>query len=221
MNLDSFRFLLKPWAIALNLLLVTQLAGNTLLSRKEATPLVAPLTEIPRQFGEWRSPGDIEMDAESLKILHPDSYVIRVYNGPKAGLNASLFVAYFQSQRTGHAPHTPQNCLPGHGWIPETRAEIELPVSDRNPVKVNRYIVSRGDEKSIVLYWYQTPTRVVANEYGARLQLVMDSIRYNRSDTALVRVVAPILDDEAAADRAAVQFAAQVHQAVRRQIPMI
>ena len=63
-------------------------------------------------------------------------------------------------------------------------------------------MVSHGDEKSVVLYWYQSPRRVIASEFSAKLWLVMDSIRYRRSDTALVRVSIPVSqNDEQAATR--------------------
>ena len=69
------------------------------------------------------------------------------------------------------------------------------------PVRVNRYIISKGLEKSVVLYWYQSNARIIASEYAAKLYMVADAIRYNRTDTALVRVIVPVTDrtsDEAA-----------------------
>ncbi len=41
----------------------------------------------------------------------------------------------------------------------------------------------------MVLYWYQARDRVIASEYSAKIYTVTDAIRYNRSDTSLVRVV--------------------------------
>jgi EpsI family protein len=70
---------------------------------------------------------------------------------------------------------------------------IDIRVSGENsPIRVNRYIVSRGDNQSAVLYWYQSHNRIIASEYTAKIFTVMDSIRYNRSDTALVRVIVPV-----------------------------
>ena len=48
---------------------------------------------------------------------------------------------------------------------------------------------SAGADTELVLYWYQSHQRVVASEYRAKIYTVLDSIRYRRSDTALVRVV--------------------------------
>ncbi|HWQ56505.1 MAG TPA: EpsI family protein, partial [Bryobacteraceae bacterium] len=67
-------------------------------------------------------------------------------------------------------------------------------------IQINRYMVSRGEERSLVLYWYQSRGRTIANEYSAKFWLVADSIRYHRSDTALIRVVVPVGADVRTAD---------------------
>ncbi|MDP9169353.1 MAG: EpsI family protein, partial [Acidobacteriota bacterium] len=46
--------------------------------------------------------------------------------------------------------------------------------------------------ESIVLYWYQSQGRVIANEFSAKFYLIADSIRKHRSDAALVRVIANV-----------------------------
>ena len=57
---------------------------------------------------------------------------------------------------------------------------------------VNRYVIAKGLDRQLVLYWYQSHGRVVASEYKAKFYLVADSIQMNRSDGALVRVVTSI-----------------------------
>ena len=61
------------------------------------------------------------------------------------------------------------------------------------PIHINRYVVAKGDAQSVVLYWYQSQGRVIADEFAAKFYLVSDSIKHHRSDTALVRVVVPIV----------------------------
>ncbi|MGD0014201.1 MAG: exosortase C-terminal domain/associated protein EpsI, partial [Bryobacteraceae bacterium] len=51
-------------------------------------------------------------------------------------------------------------------------------------------------ERSVVLYWYQSRERVIASEYSAKFYLVADAIRYNRTDTALIRVVVPVTGND-------------------------
>ena len=56
--------------------------------------------------------------------------------------------------------------------------------------------MGKGTERQLVLYWYWAHDRAVASEYWAKVYLVGDSIRMNRSDGALVRVNTPIAHGE-------------------------
>jgi EpsI family protein len=74
--------------------------------------------------------------------------------------------------------------------------------------------------KSLVLYWYQSRDRVVASEYKAKFFVVADAMRYNRTDTALVRVMVPIPDnDEDVANQTAVEFIQKFLGPVRQHLP--
>ncbi len=73
---------------------------------------------------------------------------------------------------------------------------IRVDIAGRaQPIEINRYIVSKGDERAVVLYWYQSRDRVVASEYRAAAFTAWDALRYNRTDTELVRVVTPVTAD--------------------------
>jgi EpsI family protein len=135
----------------------------------------------------------VDIDKENMEILKADDLLSRVYQDRSTGKMATLFVAYFQTQRTGKTPHSPKNCLPGSGWAPSQSGMIDIRVAgETEPIRVNRYIVSRGDNQDAVLYWYQAHNRVIASEYAAKIFTVTDAIRCNRSDTSLVRVIVPV-----------------------------
>jgi EpsI family protein len=88
------------------------------------------------------------------------------------------------------------------------------------PVTVNRYLVTRGDNASVVLYWYQSRKRVIASDYSAKMWLVLDSIRYHRSDTALVRVVVPVLNGNTpGATNLAVEFVQAMFPLLQTYLP--
>jgi EpsI family protein len=59
-------------------------------------------------------------------------------------------------------------------------------------------VITKGDFRQVVLYWYWAHDRGVASEYSARYYLVKDSIRLHRSDGALVRIMSPIYAGETA-----------------------
>ena len=136
---------------------------------------------------------NVEIPQEDLDVLQADDVMERVYVDRSSNRSATLFVAFFNTQKTGKAPHSPKNCLPGSGWAAVRSEIVDIPVPGQpQPIQANRYIVSRGDNQSVVLYWYQSHNRTVASEYWAKYYTIADSIRYNRSDTALVRVVSVV-----------------------------
>ena len=214
-------FLGRGQALVLSLALLAQAALFYGYSRGESAPAASPLKGSPAQFGDWKLAQEGVIEQDTLDVLRADDVVTRTFAESGTGRFANLFVAYFKTQRTGQAPHSPKNCLPGSGWAPSTSDVIPIPIGGQEaPLQVNRYIVQRGEEKSVVLYWYQTPKRVLASEFEAKYYLVLDSIRYHRSDTALVRVVTPVVDgDEDAATKTAIRFVQSFFVPLRQYLP--
>jgi EpsI family protein len=215
------RFLNSTPARVVTLLLVLQ--GALLYSsiRPEYVPQGRPLAEFPRQLQNWSFVQEGVVEPEILEVLQADDLLNRTYHeGP---IGASLFVAAFRSQRTGKAPHSPKNCLPGSGWLPLADRKVTVDVGQAQPIVVNRYIIAKGEERSLVMYWYQSRDRVVASEYEAKFWVMADAMRYNRTDTALVRIVIPINEarnlDEARADKAAMDFVRSFYPLLRDYLP--
>jgi EpsI family protein len=90
------------------------------------------------------------------------------------------------------------------------------------PIRVNEIQIQKGLDKQLVLYWYQSHGRVEPNEYFSKLFMVYDAVRLNRTDAALVRVVAP-LDfndvDGAAAGTRAKQFVQTMYPLLDSYLP--
>lgn len=180
----------------------------------------APLSDFPKQIGE--STGvDQEIDSETLEVLGAGDVLSRIYTQDKMAAPISLFIGYFPSQRTGTTIHSPKNCLPGNGWTFESSSVVALQDAGGKQRKVGEYIIANGDNRQFVIYWYQAHGRTVSNEYMAKLYLVTDAIRTNRTDGALVRVITPVestADVSTARDRAE-RFAVQLFPALPRFIP--
>ena len=208
----------KPVRI-LSAVLILQAAAFYGLSRREDVPAMKPLREFTTAAGQWRMVQEGVIEQQVLEVLAADDTLTRQYVNQDRTAVASLFVAFFKTQRTGQMPHSPKNCLPGSGWAPSASGRLKIEVPGEGVIEVNRYLVSRGDERSLVLYWYQTRNRVVASEYKARIYLVADALRYNRTDTALVRVTVPVRGDEASAEAAAIDFVRTFFGPLRRHLP--
>jgi EpsI family protein len=176
-------------ARVLSVVLLAQAGVFYGFSRQENAPPHKSLAGFQFTGSPWVNVQDQELDQETLDVLKADDILARVYRNGDTGNVATMFVAFFKTQRTGKTPHSPKNCLPGSGWVSLESGYLTVPIPGVAPIQVNRYVVAHGENQSVVLYWYQSRNRVVASEYTAKIFTVADSIHYNRSDTALVRVV--------------------------------
>lgn len=185
-------FLKSPRARWLTLLLVAQAVALYGFSRKEVVPPSPPLASLSTSLpGGWSLLQEGVIEPEVQKVLRADDVLSRTFKSDSR-YPVHLFIAAFRSQRTGQAPHSPKNCLPGAGWVPAMSDIIHVPIAGRDPIEVNRYVVQKGDSASVVLYWYQSRDRAVASEYKAKAYVVRDALKDNRTDTALIRIVVPV-----------------------------
>jgi EpsI family protein len=173
--------------------LILVLQGALLYSvHSETIPQSRPLAEFPATVGSWQLREEGVVDEDTRTILNADDLLNRRYMDASANRGAWLFVAAFRSTRNGKTPHSPKNCLPGAGYTPLVNDQLPVDLGGGAPIVVNRYIVAHGEERDVVLYWYQSRERVVASEYKAKFWVMVDAVRLNRTDTALVRVVVPV-----------------------------
>jgi EpsI family protein len=96
---------------------------------------------------------------------------------------------------------------------------LTIDVPGGSPIQVNQYLVKKGLDELVVLYWYQGRGRVIASEYSGKVWLVADAITRNRTDVALVRISTPSGDGvQRACDRAE-EFALVVYPRLKQFLP--
>jgi EpsI family protein len=216
------------------ILCIVFLATTALLARAvrtEPVPVREPFDRLPMRIGIWEGQQQPEMNPQVLKVLGVDDYVDRIYRGLGISI-IGLYVGYYRSQREGDTMHSPLNCLPGAGWNPAHRGIIDISVAGEQSseagepertIRVNRIIIQKGISRQLVLYWYQSHGRVVASEYWGKIYTVLDAIRTNRTDAALIRIMCPIAGIDAEADRAAeaeaVQFVMLLFPLLEQHLP--
>lgn len=213
-------FLARSAAVAALFLL-----GSVAIAEASRTEPVLPrhtLAAFPSQLGEWEGQPTVRFDQQILSVLGVDEYINRIYRSPH-GQPIGLYVGYYASQRQGDTIHSPLNCLPGAGWEPVTRRRMSIEVPGSRPIVVNRLLIRKGIESQVVVYWYQGHGRVIASEYWGKIYAVVDAIRLNRTDGALVRIISPvpasIPEGERRAEEAAMGFARAAFPILQRHLP--
>jgi EpsI family protein len=181
---------------------------------------------------------DIEVSAEEIRVAGVSSYLMREFrpagddgaaipspiaadgDAPEtAAASFSVYVGYYDSQTQGRTIHSPKNCLPGAGWEPLQSRQVMLE-TPTGSVPANRYLLQRGEQRALVVYWYQGRGRVEANEYLVKVQLLRDAALRGRSEEALVRIVVPIVSDEENAFRIAADIAETLVPSVDLALPI-
>ena len=205
------------------LLIAVLLVGGVFINwfeqRGEAKIERKPLSELSAQLGDWRQKGnEIRFDAPTETVLRTSDYTMREYVLPNNRL-ANLYVGYYASQRTGATYHSPQNCLPGAGWVMKQPELVEITTPSGKTFTANKFIIENGVYNEVLIYWYQGRGRITASEYTDKLNTVWDSILRRRSDGAMVRVMTSVGNSEAEATSAAIDIAAQTADELSVFIP--
>ena len=200
------------------------LAGTALLlharNSAEILPQREPLESFPYDIKSWSSV-DVPLSKDVREVLGPGDFLLRNYHDGATNSEVDLFIAYFPSQRAGDTIHSPKNCLPGAGWAPIRADRIAMDVPGQTSFPVNRYLIGRGEDRRLVLYWYWAHNRAVASEYSAKFYLIADSIRMHRSDGSLIRVSTALAPNEAldSAQQRLVAFADNLVPLVNTYVP--
>ncbi len=205
---------------------ILAMATGVLYARPDVdkVPKSEPVNNMPEQIGLWQGK-DLPIDQAVLDILGKGDFLNRVYTSSRSDSASTpvvgLFIGYFPTQRTGQTIHSPQHCLPGAGWTFESSTYTDLRAQDSHSFRVGEYVITNGEQKQFVLYWYQAHGRSVANEYASKFYLIADAMRMNRTDGALVRVITPIATNESldAARQRAVDFTSLMAPQLQRFIP--
>jgi len=194
-------------------------------SHIEPVPIRASFDKFPMQIGGWKGSDLPPIPPDIMAILRADDYLNRVYVSP-GKYGAGLYIGYYRSQRQGDAIHSPLNCLPGAGWEPASQSLLAIPIAGAaaaGTISVNRDVIRKGIDEQLVLYWYQSHGRVVANEYWSKFYLIRDAVRLNRTDAALVRVIVPVPPNlggaEAKAEEQAVDFVRSIFPKLSDYLP--
>jgi len=153
-------------------------------------------------------------------ILKADTTTLRLYHSQN-GEPFWLFVAYFSSQKYGGQIHSPIHCVPGGGYKIVSIEPYLLDLGQAGQLPVRRLLIANQNHREVMLYWFETRSGVIANEYALKLNLMKSSVLLMPTDAAICRVTTPLsgpTDFQAATDRAA-SFIRAFYPTMRTALP--
>ena len=179
---------------------VLLLSLTLLLSRgvefREAIPMTRSFDTFPMEIGKWQG---IPQPMETIIIdaLDLTDYIMVDYQDGK-GHPINFYVAYYESQRKGESIHSPATCLRGSGWVFGQSGRSDIALGGGATLPVNRAVISKGPFRQISYYWFPMRGRMLTNAFQMKWYNFWDALTRQRTDGALVRVIAPVGEDEKA-----------------------
>ena len=153
----------------------------------EFVPPRIALESFPIALENWAGV-DVPISPEILQSLGPGEFLQRTYKKPTASDSAvDLYIAYLPN-RPALYNHLPKDCLEGSGWSPIEAGITTVTLPGDAPFPANRYLIEKGGDRQLVLFWYSAHGRRVASETRMDLYLAEDALRWKRTDNALVRM---------------------------------
>ncbi len=210
-----YRSVARPFIVSVLALAVVATLSFALPERVEASPQRKSFYDFPLRLDDWSgTTGQLQrVELDALKL---DDYIF-----DRRPVN--FYVAYYASQRTGESAHSPRSCIPGGGWeiTDLTQRDVAGVSAAGRPLRVNRVLIQKGDNKQLVYYWFQQRGRIITNEYLVKWCLFWDALTRNRTDGALVRLVTYLGPGQSVevADRQLSAFAASVTGPLEKYIP--
>jgi EpsI family protein len=200
------------WRLILTLvLLAATLMASKLADSGKSTSLAQPLDSIGTSIAGFIGNGvNLPLGPGAWAALKCDAYLSRTYR--KSGIDADLFIAYYAQQRSGESMHSPKHCLPGAGWEIWDYGSTDVGANGRD-FKINKYSISHEGDRRLVLYWYQSKTRIIASEYLGKVLLARDALLRHSTAGSIVRIIVP---DQPGALESARDFASGVIPQVQR-----
>jgi EpsI family protein len=198
MNLDRTTYPGHAFKCVVVIILLFAAGGiNAYFSKPDISLPRKNLSEFPRMIGNWTAGAEHKIDNQSMKILQVDDYLMRDYRNTE-GERISLYIGYFKSQREGKGIHSPRQCLPGAGWLPVNVSVHRLTLPNHKPdtVSINKYIMGKGSEQQLYLFWYQGRGRIYESEYWNKIFLIWDGLTQKRTDGALIRIHSRFSNDD-------------------------
>jgi exosortase D (VPLPA-CTERM-specific) len=203
------------------LLVGALLPATAMPGRMDLVPSRDVFATFPLQIEKWRGRSE-PLEQIYLDALKLTDYSLTNYTNDSGNV-VNFYAAYYESQRKGQSAHSPRSCIPGGGWRIEFLDQITIDGAGPagGNLDVNRVLISAGNNKQLVYYWFQQRGRIITNEYLVKWFVFWDALTKNRTDGALVRLTIPIRPEQdfGALEETLQNFARDVGKLLPNYIP--
>jgi hypothetical protein len=110
-------------------------------------PLKQSFDRFPMQLGPWEG-RHVPIDPEIVAATGGDTVLNADFSNPGQGV-VSLWLTYYENQKSGASVHSPMTCLTGSGWKTAHSEVFEL--APGKPI--NYIIMDQGGNCMAVYYW--------------------------------------------------------------------
>ena len=194
------------------------------LASEDVIPARSEFSTLSNDLEGWRCGQREVMEDDILQNLMVTDYISCMFYSAEEQQSVHLYVGYHERQTrdrsTGRAMaiHPPEHCLPGSGW--DVIDSSIVPIKAIPGGEAKRFIIAKGNQRSLVYFWYHSRGRVIARNHEKILYMFLDRARFGRTDGSLVRFTVPIRNgDVEGAEAAFEKFSQTATQAFAMHIP--
>jgi len=184
----------KPVKFMIFCILVSSVVSSILSNRPETNIQRLPLSKFPLEIASWIG-HESRLPATTEEVAGASEYYLGdfVSDDNKA---VNVYISYYADQKHGQIPHSPKVCMPGDGWIIISNDPVEINNEDGSGFNANRLVIEKAGKTIVAYYWLKQGQNTYRNEMLARLDLIRFSLKSNRTDGALIRLVTELQDGE-------------------------
>ena len=144
-----------------------------------------PLAQALEDIQGWSVIGNTPLDPKIVKALELDDYVNHSYSNGNEVI--SLYIGYYLASKKVGAAHSPLVCFPGQGWV-LSKADTKSIKVQANDVHLMSMIVTRGQTKELVLYWFQAFNKTSSGTFFQKIYVLLAKFIHAKEDNAFVRI---------------------------------
>lgn len=151
----------------------------------KASAAAITLSDVPTTLGKWKST-DLQISDGVLSTLGARDYLLREYTC--GGKTLTVYITYFNTG-SGALTHNPEKCYTGSGWTFLDKKTVQVPNTNQIALEST---LARGDDRQIVVYWYQDRARVLVSKWRHIWSVLWRTLAGSSMHSLVASVSAPI-----------------------------